>query len=253
MSKLSEYNRLSPDVNHSAAPKVNKFGRYKEWLFPTLCALCGGPGQVGRELCRGCEADLPVMDIACLRCGAPLPSPGLCGRCQRHPPAFTRTVACFHYLPPLDALVKRLKFSDELRLARLLGDLMADRLVLPDSLMPDVIVPVPLHRRRMRGRGFNQALELARPIAERLAVPLNRHHVTRTRATDPQSELPAKLRSRNVKDAFAVAPEFNARHVAIVDDVMTTAYTVNELALALRRQGVMDISVWVCARAVFGG
>jgi ComF family protein len=253
MSKLSEYNRLSPDVNCSAAPKVNKSGCYKEWLFPTLCALCGGPGQHGRELCSGCEADLPVIEVACYRCGAPLSLPGLCGRCQRQLPAFTRTVACFHYLPPLDALLKRLKFRDELRLARLLGELMADRLVLPHNLVPDVIVPVPLHRRRLRERGFNQALELARPIAERLSVPLNRLQVTRTRDTEPQSELPARLRSRNLKDAFTVAAEFNARHVAIVDDVMTTAHTVNELALALRRKGVVDISVWICARAVFGG
>jgi predicted amidophosphoribosyltransferase len=94
---------------------------------------------------------------------------------------------------------------------------------------------------------------LARPIAERMAVPLDWHHVIRSRATDPQSDLPAKLRSRNVKGAFAVTAEFTGQRIVIVDDVMTTGHTVNELALALRRKGVADISVWVCARAVFGG
>jgi len=253
MSKSSEYNRLYSSVNYSAPLKVNKSRRnVQEFLFPTLCALCGGYGQRGRELCRGCEADLPLIAVACSQCGAPLPVAGRCGRCQRHPPAYARTVAIYHYRPPLDALVKRLKFNGDLHLARLLGELMAERLVAMNFTVPDVIVPVPLHVRRLRQRGFNQALELARPVAERLAIPLDRHHVIRSRATDPQSDLPAKLRSGNVKGAFAVAADFTAQRVAIVDDVMTTGHTVNELARTLRRTGATDICVWTCARAVFG-
>lgn len=253
MSKPTEYNQLNSHVNHSAPSKVNKRDKNaQECLFPTLCALCGDYGQRGRELCHACEEDLPVIKITCFQCGAPLSMPGLCGRCQQRPPAFAHTVAIFHYLPPLDVLIKRLKFKGDLHLARLLGGLMADRLDVADNILPDVIVPVPLHVRRLRERGFNQALELARPIAERLAVPLDWRHVIRTRATDPQSDLPAKLRSRNVKGAFAVAAGFTAQHVAIVDDVMTTGHTVNELALTLRRMGVANISVWICARAVFG-
>ena len=254
MSKPSEYNQLYFSVNYSASLKVNKSRRnVQEFLFPTLCALCGGYGQRGRELCCGCERDLPAITVACTQCGAPLPAPGRCGRCQLRPPAYGRTVAIYHYRPPLDTLVKRLKFKNDLHLARLLGGLMAERLTATDITMPDVIVPVPLHVRRLRERGFNQALELARPIAERLAIPLDWHHVIRTRATDPQSDLPAKLRSRNVKGAFSVAAGFTAQTVAIVDDVMTTGHTVNELALTLRRTGVTNICVWTCARAVFGG
>jgi ComF family protein len=249
MLKATEYSQLISSVNRFALQKVN---RSRECLFPTLCALCGDYGQPDRELCPACERDLPAVTVACLQCGAPLPVPGLCGRCQRRPPAFVGTVAVFHYRPPVDILIKRLKFKDDLRLARLLGGLMADRLEAADAVPPDLIVPVPLHARRLRRRGFNQALELAHPIARRLAVPLNRHNVIRTRATDPQSDLPAGLRSRNVKDAFAVAAELGARHVAIVDDVMTTGHTVNELALTLRNNGVTKVSVWVCARAVFG-
>jgi ComF family protein len=253
MSKLTEYNQSISPVNYSSSEKVNKSHKTaQDCLLPTLCALCGGYGQRGRELCGGCEGDLPLIRISCFQCGASLPAPGFCGRCQRRPPAFASTVAVFHYLPPLDVLVKRLKFNDELHLARLLGGLMADSLAGPDTVLPDVIVPVPLHVQRLRERGFNQALELARPIAERLALPLDWRHVIRTRATDPQSDLPAKLRSRNVKGAFAVAPGFAARRIAIVDDVMTTGHTVNELALTLRRKGATNISVWVCARAVFG-
>lgn len=252
MSKPNEYNQLYSLVNNLWQLKVNKRLRSaQECFFPTLCVLCGSTGQPGRELCRDCERDLPIIDISCRQCGAPLPVPGLCGRCQHHPPAFAQTVAVFHYLPPLDDLVKRIKFKGDLHLARLLGELMAERLDASNTLLPDVIMPVPLHARRLRERGFNQALELARPIAKRLSLPLSWRQVIRIRATDPQSDLPAKLRSKNVKGAFALSSAFRARHVAIMDDVMTTGHTVNELALLLRRNGATYISVWVCARAVF--
>jgi len=161
-------------------------------------------------------------------------------------------VAIYHYQSPLNSLIKRLKFNGDLHLARLLGTLMSDRLGQRSLEMPELIVPVPLHGERLRQRGFNQTLELARPIAARLGVALDWRHVKRCRATDTQSELPAKLRAQNVRGAFAVTPGFTARRVAIVDDVMTTGHTVNELAATLRRVGVEDISVWVCARAVFG-
>ena len=252
MTEPTEYSQFISSVNYPVPQEVNKRdNNAQEWLFPTMCTLCGGHGQRGRELCPGCEGDLPRIESACLQCGAPLPAQGLCGRCQQRPPAFTNTVAVFNYQPPVDVLIKRLKFKGDLHIAELLGGLMADRLAMSDT--PDVLVPVPLHPRRLRERGFNQALELARPIARRLGVPMEWRHVTRSRATDPQSELPAKFRSRNVKDAFSVAAGFAAQRVAIVDDVMTTGYTVNELALTLRHHGVVHISVWICARAVFGG
>lgn len=253
MPKRADYNRSGVSVNCFAPPEVNGwFKRAQEWVLPPVCVLCGGRGERGRDLCPGCAGDLPVIAAACVRCCAPLPVAGTCGYCQRRPPAFDRTTAVFHYRPPLDALVKRLKFNGDLHLARLLGGLMADYLAQNETVLPELIVPVPLHGRRLRERGFNQALELARPVAARLGVPLAWRQVMRTRATDPQSDLPAKLRSRNVKGAFAAAAGFAAQRVAIVDDVMTTGYTANELAATLRRAGAADISVWVCARAVFG-
>lgn len=252
MPKLPEYKQFISPVNPLMASRVNGWAESAHrWLLPSQCCLCGGRSDRDRDICSGCEGDLPVVASACPRCAVLLPVAGVCGQCQRKPPAMDRTVAGFHYLPPVDAMVKRLKFNRDLRMARLLGTLMADRLQRQAMELPEIIVPVPLHRRRLRERGFNQALELARPVARRLRLRLDWRHVTRIRATDPQSDLPAKLRSRNVKGAFAVAAEFTARRVAIVDDVMTTGHTVNELATMLRRQGVEDISVWVCARAVF--
>jgi ComF family protein len=254
MPKRTEYNRFISYVNQLAFKKVNRrFEMLLEGLSPPLCVLCGGKGQTGRELCLDCEQDLPVIDMACMQCGIPLPVEGVCGQCLRRPPAFSFTMAVFHYLPPLDSLVKKLKYKGELHLARLLGGLIAERLEAADIDMPDIIVPVPLHYRRLQERGYNQALELARPIAERMRLPIDCFHVTRIRETDPQSALSASQRTRNVKNAFAVAHEFKSKSVAIVDDVMTTGHTVNELALTLRRNGATNISVWVCARAVFGG
>lgn len=190
--------------------------------------------------------------MACARCALPLPRAGVCGRCQRRSPAFDTARAVFEYQPPLDALVKRLKFHGDLHFARLLGELMAEDLAEAAEPLPEVIVPVPLHAMRVRERGYNQALELARPVARRLRVPLDWRHVIRTRATDPQTDVPAGLRASNVRNAFAVLPGLEARRVAIVDDVMTTGHTLNALAKTLRGAGVREIRVWVCARTVFG-
>lgn len=251
MTKRTEYNQLVSTVNCSLPSKVNKWRRsIQNWLFPSLCCLCGGAGEGGRDLCRACAGDLVPVGTACRRCGVPLPLPGVCGSCQRRPPVYDRVLSVYHYRPPVDALIKRLKFNGDLRLARLLGALMADRLSALPTAAPELIVPVPLHGERLRQRGFNQALELARPIAGRLGVALDWRQVQRCRATQTQSELPAKQRARNVRGAFTVAPALAARHVAVVDDVMTTGHTVSELAATLRRAGVAEISVWVCARAV---
>lgn len=252
MSKRPEYNRLAPAVNLPILSLVNRCcGVIQRWLYPPVCVLCGG-GARGLDLCPGCAADLIRIAPACARCALPLPRAGVCGRCLRRPPAFDVALAAFAYRPPLDSLVKRLKFRGDLHLARVLGGLMAEHLAAMAEPLPEVIVPVPLHVSRLRERGFNQALELARPVARRLGLPLELRHVIRVRATDPQTDVPAKLRSRNVRNAFSVLPGWTARRVAIVDDVMTTGHTLNELTRTLRRAGVSEVRVWVCARAVFG-
>jgi ComF family protein len=115
---------------------------------------------------------------------------------------------------------------------------------------PDVIVPVPLHKSRYRQRGFNQALEIARTVSKDMQVPLDVYSCQRQHDTPQQSQLPAKQRRKNLKNAFAVVRPLNAAHVAILDDVMTTGSTVHELAKVLKKAGVAKVDVWVCARAV---
>ncbi|MCP4475319.1 MAG: ComF family protein [Gammaproteobacteria bacterium] len=138
-------------------------------------------------------------------------------------------------------------FHQQLVWGRLLGELMAEVLGSREC-QPQQIIPVPLHCARLRQRGFNQALELARPIARALALPVNFHSCRRMNNTAMQSLLPFRQRYANVRQAFTVLGEV-AEHVAIIDDVMTSGHTVNELSRALRQAGVKRIEVWCCARA----
>ncbi len=173
----------------------------------------------------------------------------MCGQCTQQPPSYDRALALLRYAYPADHLIQRLKFNAQLYLAHLLGERLAQHVARHVTQLPQVIIPVPLHRARLRERGFNQALELARPIAHRLGVPLDYRNCARVRATAAQSLLPAAQRRRNIKGAFQVTRPIKARHVAIVDDVMTTGHTVEEFAATLRKAGVKEIDVWVLARA----
>lgn len=212
------------------------------------CVLCGGDARRGGLLCNPCRVDLPCIRECCARCATPLAVAGLCGHCQRHPPPYHHVHAVFSYQAPVDFLIQRMKFGQRLGYARLLGELMAESLVREQDL-PGLIIPVPLHRGRLRQRGYNQALELARPVAKALGVMLDCRSCVRTRATASQVTLDAALRRRNVKGAFDLVRPPGHRHVAIVDDVMTTGSTVAELANLLRRAGIGRVDVWVCARA----
>ena len=219
------------------------------WLLPATCILCDRAGSAGRDLCAGCAAELPYISAACVRCAIPLSQTGVCGQCQRLPPSFDAAWALLRYREPVDQLITGLKFNGKLHSARLLGELMAERWVIPEAFRTDAIVPVPLHPARMRQRGFNQAMELARPLARRLAVPLLPHLCQRLRDTAPQLGQDAKARQRNLNGVFAVAPLGKIKNVVIVDDVMTTGSTAELLAQALKKAGVARVELWVCARA----
>lgn len=220
-----------------------------ERIYPPVCLLCGAPGHEGMDLCGPCAAELPRPSGPCPRCGLPLMGDAshLCGHCLSHPPAFDRTWAALTYVWPVDDLVGRFKFQGRLNQGRLLGELMARELG-PRVTRPDCVIPVPLHAHRLRKRGFNQAVELARPLSRALNCPLEILAVRRVRATPPQQTLSAKHRQRNLRGAFHVAEGFAPAHVALVDDVMTTGSTLDELAGVLKTRGVQRVDVWVLAR-----
>jgi len=219
------------------------------WLLPPRCLLCGAPGVDGIDLCADCAAELPRNRTCCARCALPLPvSATLCGECQRRPPPWDAAWAPFRYGWPLDRLESRYKFGADLAAGRALAALWLRES--PGAALPALILPVPLHRARLRQRGYNQALELACSLARHTGVPLRHDVLQRVRATSAQTELDAVARRRNVRGAFAVSPHaVLPDHVVVLDDVMTTGTTLAECARTLKRAGVARVDVWAMARA----
>ncbi len=240
---------------------MNRFRLVDGWLrrgsfrlLPATCLLCGQRGAAGIDLCRACSADLPWQKHRCARCAIALPvASERCGRCLRHAPAFDAAFTAFRYDWPLDALIARFKFSADLAAGRALAELLGESLdqALAQSALPrpQWIVPVPLHPRRLAERGFNQALELADPLARRLAIPLHLTALVRARATPAQIGLDAKSRRRNLRGAFVASGDLAGRHLVLVDDVITTSATAEECARVLKRAGAASVQVWALARA----
>lgn len=218
-------------------------------LLPPTCRLCGAHGQKGHDLCPGCAADLPWLSGGCPRCARPLAAGRAltCGACLRRPPPFERVEAPFLYAAPIDHLIHAFKFRADLAAGRLLAQLLAEHLRRRSEL-PELLLPVPLHPKRLGERGFNQAHELARVLARALGIPEAPALLTRTRHTPPQHGLAAKARRANVRGAFALSRPLPARHVALIDDVFTTGQTATELARVLRRAGAERVEIWVLAR-----
>jgi ComF family protein len=220
-------------------------------LWPTRCLVCGEAGGEAWDLCPACAEALPRMGRACRCCALPLADAeaagAVCGACLSGPPPLDAVHAACLYAAPVDRLLPRFKFHEDLAAGRLLAQVMTEAFA--ELPRPDALVPVPLHRARLRRRGYDQALELARPLARALHVPLRDDLLRRVRATAAQSERDAAARRRNVRGAFAVVPGVTLpRHVVLVDDVMTTGATLHAAARALRRAGVERIDAWVCAR-----
>ncbi len=226
-------------------------GMVRELALPPVCLFCGRAGQPGLDCCAGCQADLPRPPGSCRRCAISLPGNTLlCGQCSRNPPAYDQAVAAFDYLPPLDGLIQRFKFSRDLAAGRVLARLMAAELAWRRTPRPDLVIPVPLHARRRFRRGYNQSALLARDLCRHFAGLPWVEALARTRPTAAQSDLPAEARQGNVRRAFAcrnLPP--GTGHAALLDDVMTTGSTVAECARELKRSGVRRVDVWVLARA----
>jgi len=203
-------------------------------LFPGTCILCGLPSRRDQDLCRGCEQDLPWK-----------PSNN-----NLYPTVTHQTVAVFEYKFPVQQLIVRLKFANKLVYGKVLGELMASYLAnyYRDLPLPQVIIPVPLHKKRYKERGYNQSLELAVPIASIFQLPLLVNACIRTKNTKAQSKLSESKRNKNIRGAFVVAANFNYNYVAIVDDVVTTGATIIELCRELKKSGVTKIDVWCCAK-----
>lgn len=225
---------------------LNICTKFKQLLPAQPCLLCGADSGAG-AWCESCDDALPVLNTElCPVCALPTLHGAVCGHCLRHPPHFKRTVAIYAYAYPLDKLVLALKYGEKIHLARWLGDKLSQGV----EVRPDCIVAMPLHPARLRERGFNQSLQLAQRIARQLELPLLPFACQRIRNTPSQSTLPWKQRNKNMRSAFSCSVNLTGKHVAIVDDVMTTGATLNELAQVLIRAGASEVSAWVVARTL---
>jgi len=229
-------------------------------LLPTSCALCGAGGD--DTLCAECVAQFFGAAAAvprCACCANPLGSGSvgatLCGHCLAHRPAYDRTLVASDYALPVDQLVLQLKFGHRLALAALMARRLVAVVQQDDAWLADppaLLCPVPLGPRRLAQRGYNQALEIARPLARALGIALQARLVARVRETAAQSSVAPERRRANIAGAFAVpAPALalvRGRHIGVVDDVMTSGGTLDEMAAVLKRHGAARVTNLVFAR-----
>jgi ComF family protein len=234
-------------------------GRIRPWTalaalcragLPQSCALCATP-CADRLVCSACTAALPHLIDACPLCALPARDGAICGTCLRRPPPFTAAVAAFVYAFPLDRLLHAFKYGGRLAYADFFASALAERLAARAGLplLPDVVVALPLAPARQRERGFDQARELARRVANIVGAPLG-EGLVRTRETPPQATQPWQARARNIRGAFAADASLAGRRIALLDDVMTTGATLAAAAGALLQAGAAGVEVWVIARTL---
>lgn len=219
----------------------------------TQCALCGHGSS--SPLCKHCEQSLPYCQSPCLRCGIELPintpAGSICGPCLKRPPTFDRCYPLLRYVFPIPSLISRFKDSAQFTEGNLLASLLAAKLA-QQAQRPHMLIPVPLHSHRLRQRGFNQSQLIATCIAAQCAISVRTDLCVRKRNTPSQRGLDRSLRRKNLLNAFHIPPrhqdELQNKHVAIVDDVVTTTSTANILASLLKCHGAQTVDVYCIAR-----
>lgn len=217
-------------------------------LLAQDCLLCGAESG-DNLLCPACENDLPRLATArCPRCALPTPGGEVCGRCLARLPHYDATLAVFRYGFPIDKLVQSFKYGHRLALGSYFGRQLAAQTT--GRFAADLLIPMPLHPQRLRERGFNQALELARPVGKAWRMPVDVRSCCRIRHTAAQADLPWRERAGNVRGAFACAADFTGRRLILIDDVMTTGASLNELARTVKLHGAAEVTLLVLARAL---
>ena len=224
-----------------------------QWLkklrLPHACALCSHYHKGRNAICTLCHEFLTPIASACTYCARPLPKGNFmtCGDCIKTKPYFDQTIAPYSFNGPLRTLLHDFKYRHSLYLVSFLAQLIL--LNLPaNAIQTECLIPVPMHPHRLRQRGFNQAAELAKFIGHNLNIPCNLHICQKIIHTSPQAGLKAAQRQKNLYNAFRATP-LQYKRVTLIDDLLTTGNTANELAKTLKQQGVEHVAVWCCARA----
>ncbi len=222
-----------------------RFGAILDALVPARCPVCTARS---RGICTHCRELLPWITVGCEICGTALYEVGVCGGCQTRRPRYDHSVIPLHYRAPVSEHIQTLKYHRQLNHADSLGALICRRVWQTQTPLPDLLIPVPLHPRRLRERGYNQALEITRRIATELDIEVDYSSLARIKNTIPQVGLGGRARRRNVRGAFQTVAPIRGAHVALVDDVVTSGSTVNAAAHALKQSGVTTVSVWAAAK-----
>lgn len=235
-------------LSNSQTGLLAKCVRIVQRAIAPACLLCRAPAA-GALLCVPCRGELPrLTSERCDTCALPITAGTRCGACLSAPPHYDHVCAPFVYGFPVDALVQGLKYRNLLAIAPFFGETIAAGL----DTRPDVLIPMPLAEARLKQRGFNQAQEIARHVARASAVPLRPLACRKVRDTAPQAALPWKERARNMRKAFVCDEDFGGKHVAVVDDVMTTGATLNEIARNLKQAGAARVTGLIAARTLPG-
>lgn len=219
-------------------------------IFPAFCVICFSKG-LKYGLCNNCKNLLKTDQPVCIQCSNYLlaaDNATICGACLKNPPYFDSTLSVGIYAAHLKKMITEFKFHEKLYLYRIFSHLLVEKIQQQSNPLPECIIPVALHRYRLQERGFNQALEIAKGVAKALNISIDYSCCKRIKYTLPQSSIPAKERQQNVKHAFILTREINYKHIAIIDDVVTTGSTVNELSRIFKKAGVKKIDIWCIAR-----
>lgn len=217
---------------------------------PAICVLCNQFHKRTLALCDFCIQLLPALENACRQCAYPLADPTypLCGHCIKTPPSFDAATIAYRFEEPLRSIVHQFKYKDGLFLGSLLTELIIKAWE-KNPTHPQCLIPVPMHPKKLKQRGFNQAVILTRLLSKRLGLPKDLNSCKKIINTPPQALLDSQKRIQNIKDAFSVN-KIPYNHIALVDDLLTTGSTANELAHSLKQFGVERVEIWCCARAV---
>lgn len=227
----------------------NWLNRMLYGLLPGKCILCSAATNRYLDLCLNCETDLPRSPNPCWQCGlTTAEGQEICGSCLIHPPPFSHCFAALEYSPPVDRLIHQFKNQQKIMFGKVLATVLSEQYLRHHMVFPDAWIPVPLHKDRLKHRGFNQALEIAEVLADTTQVPVNPRACRRITDTGDQKSLSAKQRKQNMKNVFTVDFPLNGETIGIIDDVVTTTATVSELTRLLLKHGASDVQIICLAR-----
>ncbi len=217
-----------------------------EVLIPDRCCLCHSVSKEG--YCNNCRLFFPWIRNGCQQCGTSLASGFLCGQCQKRDSYWNEAIIPFLYTDPISSQIHELKYQGKFSAAAALARMLASTVIKRSSALPDMIIPVPLHSRSLKKRGYNQSTLIARSLGKILGIPINEEVVVKSRYTESQTRLDQGARRANIEGAFDVVKYSHGGSIAVVDDVITSGATIREVCKTLRRSGYDQLSIWAVAK-----